>query len=57
MTNLINKIRGYKTYMVVAVSACVFVAQMLGYMDQELASQIYTFLGITGVATLRSAIN
>jgi len=57
MTNLINKIRGYKTYMVVAVSACVFIAQMLGYIDETLANHIFTALGITGVATMRSAIN
>jgi len=57
MTKLINKIRGYKTYMVVAVSACVFIAQMLGYIDETLANHIFTALGITGVATMRSAIN
>jgi len=42
--------------MVVGAGACVFIAQMLGYIDETLANHIYTFLGITGVATMRSAI-
>lgn len=56
MKNLLKLFEGKKTYLIVIAGALVFILNNLGYIDADLTNQIYVLLGITGTATMRSAI-
>lgn len=60
MIKLIKKayafIDGNKTYFVAVLAGVVFTAQLLGYVTEELANEIYVYLGLGGVVAFRSAM-
>jgi len=49
-------LKGKKTYIVALVGAVIFVLARFGVFTPEVEAQIYTALGIVGVATFRNAI-
>jgi len=57
MSFILNLLSGKKTYSIALVAAAVQFAVMVGWLDQETANYILTFLGIGGVATMRAAIS
>ena len=50
-------LKGKKTYITCGLAAIAFFAHLLGWISQDVVNQIYTILGITGVATVSAKIN
>jgi hypothetical protein len=53
---IIETLKGKKTYILAVIGGIVFTLQILGIIDNEVASQILTFLGLGSIATIRNAI-
>ena len=54
--NILKLLDGKKTYLVAIAGAVVFIVSRLNLISPDLEAQIYKVLGITVVATARSAI-
>jgi small-conductance mechanosensitive channel len=50
---MIERLRGKKTYIVGACGVAVIFLNAFGVIDAELAKQLLTLLGFTGLVTLR----
>ena len=50
-------LEGKKTYFVALCVAAVAGSLYLGYIDQDVANQLYILLGATGLATLRAGVS
>lgn len=57
MQNLIELLKGKKTYLVAIGGVIVWALQMFNVIDQATATKLYELLGITGLATLRAGMN
>jgi hypothetical protein len=54
--NILNFLKGKKTYFIAILVGLVAVAQYLGFIDNTVAVVLYGLLGATGTATLRAGI-
>lgn len=50
-------LEGKKTYFVAGAAALVFLGEMLGYINHDLATMLYKALGVTATATLAAKVN
>ena len=57
MNELIKKLKGLKTYLILGIAALVWFGQSIGTVDSELAIQAYKILAILGGATFSAKIN
>lgn len=53
---MFKSLKGKRTYLICAVGAIVFFIARLGYIGVDLEAQLYTILGIGGVAALRAGV-
>ena len=56
MGKLLNKIRGYKTYIIMVVGVLANGAIAMGYIDPEYLTTINSILGFLGLGTIRHGI-
>lgn len=54
---MIEFLKGKKTYILATLAGVVFVGQILGYIPDQLATELYTLLGISATVTLRAALS
>ena len=54
---IIEKLRGYKTYIISGLALGIVGANLLGFLDNDTTAVILSALGFGGFAALRSAID
>lgn len=56
MKGLLNALKGKKTYLVALIAAVVVALHSVGYIDSDIANTLLSFLGLSGLVTLRASI-
>lgn len=55
LKELFDRLDGYKTYLAVSLLIVIEVLNVLGYLDNEVATSLEVFMGAGGLAALRAA--